>query len=98
MQILCGFQNDFKWVPANSTDFHTIVLQKEPIIGGYHDGRSFMHIGRIHLNGETKIGKVDSFRLGDALFFCVDRNLVVQSATSYEVLVYDRAFTLLQVN
>ncbi|RZC34219.1 hypothetical protein BDFB_003908, partial [Asbolus verrucosus] len=60
IKILCGIQENFRWLPTNSSNLHMLLLYNHPVNGGHLDAEGQINVGRIQEDGETKIGMVDS--------------------------------------
>ncbi|RZC33801.1 DUF3421 domain containing protein [Asbolus verrucosus] len=87
-KILCGPLQNFSWLTVTSSNLHLVLLNKHAVIGGHEDGQGQINIGRISYEGETKIGKVNSFVVGDASFRFADNNDREPVVKSYEILLY----------
>ncbi|XP_044263432.1 uncharacterized protein LOC123010533 [Tribolium madens] len=87
IKILCGPQENFYWISVNSSNLHLQLLHQHAVIGGHEDRSGVLNIGRISYEGETKIGKINSFNVGNALFF-FNRNQKEEHVNSYEILLY----------
>ncbi|RZC35673.1 DUF3421 domain containing protein [Asbolus verrucosus] len=91
VKILCGPQENFYWLPANATDLHLSLLDKHAVIGGHNDGYGQINIGRIKHEGETKIGKINSWAVGGAYFYFNNKGKEGVNVKSYEILIYRNA-------
>ncbi|XP_044262490.1 uncharacterized protein LOC123009958 [Tribolium madens] len=87
IKILCGPQENFYWIPVNSGNLHLQLIDQHAVIGGHEDGHGLINIGRISYEGETKIGKINSFNAGNALFF-FNKYQNEEHINSYEILLY----------
>ncbi|RZC34220.1 hypothetical protein BDFB_003909 [Asbolus verrucosus] len=87
ISILCGSQDDFYWLRANASDLHLTLLEKHAVNGGHIDNYGEISIGRISQEGETKIGIVVSYNVGNA-YFIYNNDGVEKRVPSYEILVY----------
>ncbi|KYB25002.1 hypothetical protein TcasGA2_TC031416 [Tribolium castaneum] len=87
IKILCGPYENFYWASANSSKLHLQLIGQHAVIGGHEDGHGVINIGRISYEGETKIGKINSFRTETAAFF-FNKNQKEAFVNSYEILLY----------
>ncbi|XP_044263735.1 uncharacterized protein LOC123010718 [Tribolium madens] len=89
IKILCGPQQNLYWVPTDSNNVHTLLANNSGVHGGHQDGQGKINIGRININGGSKIGKIDTFYKTDVTMF-YNNNLKEESAMSYEILLYKK--------
>ncbi|KAJ3647971.1 hypothetical protein Zmor_019812 [Zophobas morio] len=87
IKILCGPQDNFYWLKANSTDLHHLITDQHPVVGGHDESNGYLNVGRISVGGDTKVGKVDSFRVEHANFYYSDGQ-AEKLTKSYEILMY----------
>jgi hypothetical protein len=72
-QILCGHGYNFQWIVSDAKNLHVNLSGKQGVLGGHEDGLGYIHIGRISYQGETKIGRVTAYKIGDAKLSFHDR-------------------------
>jgi hypothetical protein len=84
-QILCGPAYNFQWIVTDAKNLHVDLSGKHGVLGGHEDGWGYIHIGRISYQGETKIGRVTAYKIGDAKLSFHDSG-VEKWIDSYEVL------------
>ncbi|KYB25466.1 hypothetical protein TcasGA2_TC034236 [Tribolium castaneum] len=87
IKILCGTQQNLYWMSTTSTSLPTLLLDHVAVIGGNEDGQNgkgTLYVGRIHFNGELKIGKIDTF---NGTFIHFNNNMKEEHSNSYEILL-----------
>jgi hypothetical protein len=84
-QILCGHGYNFQWIVSDAKNLHVDLSGKHGVLGGHEDGLGYNHIGRISYQGETKIGRVTAYKIGDAKLSFHDRG-AEKCIDYYEVL------------
>ncbi|XP_044265865.1 uncharacterized protein LOC123012118 [Tribolium madens] len=88
VKILCGPQQNLYWVPTDSKNVHTLLVSNIGVRGGHEDGKGEINIGRININGGSKIGKIDTYFNTVPMYY--NNNLREESTMSYEILLYKK--------
>ncbi|RZC14261.1 DUF3421 domain containing protein, partial [Asbolus verrucosus] len=91
LKILCARnQHNFTWMRTSSATFHLDTINKHVVVGGFNNPyKATYGIGRIMLEGEVRIGVLDSFfRVGTTTFHFVYNHQQLWNVTTFEVLIY----------
>ncbi|XP_044271167.1 uncharacterized protein LOC123015484 [Tribolium madens] len=92
IKILCGPEQNLYWASTNSTSVHSLLVNRDAVIGGHEygkkdsDAHGILHIGKN--KAQNKIGKIPIFEKDPQFYF--SDNLKESTATTFEILLYKK--------